>query len=533
MKRIPLLLTACLCCGTIFAQTRPFDVQHYAFSISLNDSTNVIEGSAEIKVQFTEQTSTADIDLVMKDDKTGKGMTATQAWVNGAAGFVRTEKGIRIMLKQAAKAGDTASIYIVYSGIPKDGLIISKTKFGKRTFFADNWPDRAHNWIPCVDIPGDKAPVDFTVSAPDHYRIISNGVLISETAIPGNRKVTHWQETNPLPPKVMVIGAADFAVEETGSVNGVPVSSWVFADARDNGFHDYKPAKDILGFFMDYIGPYAYKKLANVQSATIFGGMENASCIFYFENSVTGKGGIESLLAHEIVHQWFGDMATEKAYPHLWLSEGFATYLTHIYIEKKYGTDSLENEMRTDREAIIEFANTHPQPVVDSISPTMSLLNANSYQKGGWILHMLRNETGDSAFHRIIRTYYERYKGKNAETRDLQTVAEEISGMKLDSFFRQWLFRPGMPELKMGLTYMPRLKRYRLTVTQSQTGEPFRFPLEFRVTSTKKKIIPIRMNISQRLESILLPAGVKPAVVAGDPHARLLYKGDLSWMLLK
>jgi aminopeptidase N len=135
---------------------------------------------------------------------------------------------------------------------------------------------------------------------------------------------------------------------------------------------------------IDYIGPYPYEKLANVQSKTIFGGMENASAIFYEETSAALYQNVESLLAHEIVHQWFGDMASEKSFPHLWLSEGFATYLTHIYIESKYGTDSLNNEMKNDRDAIIGFVKESSKPVVDSISPLMDLLNANSYQKGGW-----------------------------------------------------------------------------------------------------------------------------------------------------
>lgn len=522
-----LILFACVS-SIVHAQTqRPFDVQQYNFDIALNDSTNIINGQATINVLLTGSASTLPFDLTLKGVN-GKGMTVSKVSGRSVRGFSAAENQVRVFLLPDVKAGDTTSITIQYSGIPADGLIISKNKYGKRTFFADNWPDRAHHWIPCVDVPGDKAPVSFSVTAPAHYRVVSNGVLQEERLLTGDQKLTSWKETNPLPPKVMVIGVADFAVEETGSINGVPVSSWIFADDKANGFHDYKPAKDILGFFMDYIGPFAYKKLANVQSATIFGGMENASCIFYFENSVTGVGGLESLLSHEIVHQWFGDMATEKAYPHLWLSEGFATYLTHVYMEKKYGTDSLAHEMQSDREAIIEFARTHPLPVVDSTSPTMRLLNANSYQKGSWVLHMLRTETGDSNFHRIIRAYYDQYKGKNADTRDFQAIAERISGKKLDTFFKQWLYRPGMPDLKISWTYLPRLKRYRLNVEQVQSGEPFRFPLELLVTPLNGKPVAYKMNISNRNESLLLPVRMKPVSVRPDPQTRLLFTGKVT-----
>lgn len=528
MIRTSVLLLLLCAGGMLQAQTtRPYDVQHYHFDIQLNDSNNIIAGAATILVQLKGPSTTLPFDLALKGSQ-GKGMTVSQVSGRSVRGFSAAEGQVRVFLMPDIKSGDTLSLTIHYSGIPSDGLIISRNKFGKRTFFADNWPDRAHNWIPCADIPGDKAPVSFTVTAPAHYRVVANGTLQGETLLASGFKQTRWKEDTPLPPKVMVIGVADFAVEETGSINGVPVSSWVFAENKENGFYDYKPAKEILGFFMDYIGPYAYQKLANVQSATIFGGMENASNIFYFENSVTGQGGLESLLSHEIVHQWFGDMATEKAYPHLWLSEGFATYLTHVYMEKKYGADSLAHEMQTDREAIIEFSKTHPLPVVDSISPTMRLLNANSYQKGSWVLHMLRQETGDSNFHRIIRTYYDRYKGRNADTHDFQSVAEQVSRLKLDTFFHQWLYRPGMPDLRISWTYLPRLKRYRLNVEQTQSGDAFQFPLELSVAAVFGKPVLYKMKIRSKTESLLLPVKMKPLTVTPDPNTRLLFTGKVT-----
>ena len=236
--------------------------------------------------------------------------------------------------------------------IPADGLIISKNKYGDRTFFSDNWPDRAHNWLPCNDHPFDKASVEFIVTAPEHYQVVSNGLQIEETSLPDHLKLTHWKEDVPLPTKVMVIGAANFAVNYVGNVDCIPIYSWVYAEDRDNGFQHYAVAKDILPWYIKNIGPYAYKKLANVQSKTIFGGMENASAIFYFENSVNDDT-LDALFAHEIAHQWFGNSACEADWPHLWLSEGFATYMAHLYLESKYGVDSFNKRMVIDRMKII------------------------------------------------------------------------------------------------------------------------------------------------------------------------------------
>lgn len=194
--------------------------------------------------------------------------------------------------------------------------------------------------------------------------------------------------------------------------------------------------------------------------------MENASAIFYAESSVTGDRSEEDLMAHEIAHQWFGDMASEKSFAHVWLSEGFATYLTNLYWEAKYGKEAMQERLKKDREEVIAFAKTSTHAVVDSTKDLMSLLNANSYQKGGWVLHMLRNEVGDTTFQKIIQTYYNQYKGGNADTRDFEAVAEKVSGKELTWFFDQWLYQPEIPKLKFVKTKTK--EGVKLIVTQLQ-----------------------------------------------------------------
>jgi aminopeptidase N len=345
--------------------------------------------------------------------------------------------------------------------------------------------------------------------------------------LPDNKKLTHWKEDVPLPTKVMVIGVADFAVDSVGTVNDVPVTSWVFPENKKEGFYDYARAKDILSFFMNYIGPYPYKKLASVQSKTIFGGMENAGAIFYDENSVTGKREDEDIIAHEIAHQWFGDMATEKSFPHLWMSEGFATYLSHIYMESKYGTDHLEADMKEDRQTIIDFVKGSNLPVVDSISPLMALLDANSYQKGGWILHMLRRQLGDTIFHKIIRGYYAAYAGKNADTRDFQKICEKESGKKLGIFFDQWFYSPGLPKLDVQWKYDPKKKTVVVTVTQLQK-DLFRFPLDIQLQSASGKSQWQTLSVTKQSQQFSIGVKEKKLQLFIDPRISLLFEGSIS-----
>ena len=505
------------------------DVLHYKFSIELNDSNDTIYGQAEITLKILSPSSTIKFDLI-KNNETGKGMMVNSITGPGLRGFVKDKDSVRIILMPGKEpaVGDTVTYNIKYHGIPGDGLIISKNQYGNRTFFADNWPNRAHNWLPCVDDPADKATVEFIITAPLHYQVISNGLLIEETNLPGNKKLTHYKEDVPLPTKVMVIGAADFAVNNVGDINCVPVSSWVFPENKKEGFYDYAIAKEIVGFFMDYIGPYGYKKLANVQSKTRFGGMENAGAIFYSETSVNGNRGEESLIAHEIVHQWFGNMATEKSFAHLWLSEGFATYLTHIYLETKYGTDSLNKRMKEDRDEVIGFVKSSKRPVVDTTSNYMSLLNANSYQKGGWILHMLRRQLGDSVFRKSIKQYYTTYAGKNAESKDLQKKFESVSGKKLDKFFTQWLNTTANPELKITWKHMVKEKQLLITVEQMQQTVPFEFPLEIAIGFAHAKPQTQKLNITKKSETFSFPAGSNKITIIADPHTSLLFEGKVT-----
>ena len=304
------------------------DVLHYTFNLQLTDENNSIKGTAILSIKFLQTIPSFDLDMVKKNND-GKGMTVQSVTENGhPVSFLQEMETIHIYT--SAHTGDTVDFTILYEGIPADGLIIDKNKYGHRTFFGDNWPNRAHNWLPCVDNPSDKASVDFIVTAPGHYQVIANGLQVEETNLTEQLKQTHWKETVDLPTKVMVIGAADFAVNYAGDVDCISVYSWVYPENKEKGFYDYALAKEILPWFIKNVGPYAYRKLANVQSKTQFGGMENASAIFYFENSVQGDRKVEALLTHEIAHQWFGNSATEASWPHIRFSEGFATYMTHI-----------------------------------------------------------------------------------------------------------------------------------------------------------------------------------------------------------
>ena len=517
-----LLIIAFLQSLTSLSQSN-VDVLHYKFEIELSDNSDTVKGRAFVSVKFLENANKFSLDLVSSSH--GKGMIAYSVTENNSElTFTQGNDQLVISLRTPAQRNDTTTFEVDYMGVPNDGLIISRNKYGDRTFFADNWPNRAHNWIPCKDEPDDKATSEFLVTAPAQYQVISNGKLKEEKALPGNKKLTHWYEDVALPTKVMVIGAGKFAIKEfPDSPPNIPVSAWVYPQDSVSGFRNYSPAPEIVKFYSNYIGPYPYNKLANVESKTKFGGMENASAIFYNEESAEQKESIEDLLAHEIAHQWFGDMATERSFPHLWLSEGFATYFADLYLESKYGTGALNERLKEERNKVIDFIRVSGKPVVDSVSVFMKLLSPNSYERGAWVLHMLRREIGDSSFQVVIRNYYSRYKNKNADTDDFRKIVEEVTGKDFHQFFKQWLFTSEIPRLNIQSKYNKDAEQLVLTVNQLQR-EIFQFPLQFEFESETQKGKTVNVQISQQTETFKFKVDKKLHRLIVDPGTSLLFE---------
>ncbi|KJF42235.1 M1 family metallopeptidase [Draconibacterium sediminis] len=504
------------------------DVQHYKFEIHLNDTTNQIEGIATISIKFLQTSNDITLDLV--DNSGESGMLVHSVKKNGnELDFKQAHNKLVILLPKQAQAGDVIDFTINYSGVPADGLIISENRYGDRTFFGDNWPDRAQNWLPCVDHPSDKATLEFLVYAPAHYEVISNGKLVEKKQLENSVEFTHWKEDVPLASKLMVIGAADFAVGNEQEFQGIPVSSWVFEENKTKGFENYQYGTKALEYFSELIGPYPYEKLAHVQSKTRYGGMENASCIFYHENSAISDRIPEQLFAHEVAHQWFGNSVTEQNWHHVWLSEGFATYLTHLYVQHFYGDEQFKDGLKYDRERVIAFSKQKYVPVIDTtVQEYIRLLNANSYEKAAWFLHMLRNKLGDDTFFAGLQKYYNDFRNKTALTKDFQSVMESVSDKNLDRFFNQWLRSAGHPVIKVswGAETSGKEIDRQLIWVQQKGKQLFSFPLEINIVYEDGSVDLLTVMIDttkqrQQFEA-KTTSGVKDIYI--DPNVKLLFE---------
>ncbi|OEJ99694.1 M1 family metallopeptidase [Roseivirga misakiensis] len=515
-------------CSAIYGQKHherleKIDIQHYEFALTLNDDNDNIQGVAKINIKFNIDITDFYLDLVNEVDDTGMNVDAVM--VEGAR-VSFSHQNDRLTLNFNGKSGEIKTFAITYHGTPKTGLVIAENKHGDRTFFGDNWPDRGRHWLPSVDHPSDKATVEWVITAPTYYQVVGNGRFVERTNLSDDLTLSRWRTDVVIPTKVMVMGAARFAVEEVGDLRGAPVSTWVYPQDRDKGFYDYRQAYTILDWFINNIGPYPYAKLANVQSKTQFGGMENASNIFYFENSVTGERAFEGLIAHEIAHQWFGNSASEADWHHVWLSEGFATYFTNVYMEKTHGRDRLVEMVKEQRDGVIAFSKKQMVPVVNTaVTDYMKLLNTNSYEKGGWVLHMLRKKAGDDLFWEAIRTYYKKFTLSNAYTEDLQQVFESVSGMDLSTFFKQWIYTPGQPNIVVDKSYKKGVLN--LLVIQEQ-DQIFDFPLELDIVMKDGTKQRHTIQVNEKRQAFTLDLAEKPATIVLDPDSWLLFEGKLA-----
>jgi len=460
------------------------DVIKYQFHIQLSDSTNIIDVKAKEAIFLKKKVDSFFLQLkTLKNN--GKGMKVFSVKNQFEKDLIFKHKNDQLVIYNPGDwiANDRIILEIQYSGIPEDGLYISNNMYHQKTFFGDNWPNRAHNWLPVIDHPSDKALVAFFITAPSHYEIIASGKLISKDSTENDQNLYHFKTNQAFPTKVMVLGAADFKIKELDTIKGIPVSSWIYKETDVKAFDDYKPAVDVLKFYDSLIGPYPYEKLANVQSKTRFGGMENAGNIFYYEESANGKNQVEALVAHEVAHQWFGDCVTEQEWRDIWLSEGFATYLTDVYLENKYGKEKLKERMLMEREKVIRYAtNEEVKPIVyDESENLFKLLNRNSYEKGAWVLHMLRNRIGDKSFFEVLRSFYEKNKHKNADTDDFIEIVETISNENLTNFFAQWLYKATIPSIHLDW----RIEDNLLVIDLQQFNDVYNFNLPVLIKDSK------------------------------------------------
>jgi len=415
-----------------------YDVQRYTLTLDVDPVAQSIAGTAAIEAVVT-------LPGLNRFSLDFAGPPISRLTVDAAeARYQRQGDKLWIDFAHPRNQGDTFTVVVAYSGQPQ--RILSPylhfslgMNFVEDTVFVVSEPDGARSWFPCNDHPRDKALFRYAITVPTGYVVAANGQ--PEPPITGASTTTYvWQHSAPMATYLATIAIGRFEVIEETGPHGLPLRHYVPADLLLDARKLLTKTGDMIAFLEQYFGPYPFESYGHAVVPT--GGLAlETQTMTLLDNSHVAHSA-ESLIVHEVAHQWFGDSVSLASWADIWLNEGFAVYASWLWDEAR-GEDLLMAHLDATE------ANA---PTADSGEPLAdpavgNLFGFNSYQKGAWVLRMLRGEIGDQAFFDTLYVYHERFKGGVAATADFQAIAEAMSDQELNWFFDQWVYGQYMPSL--------------------------------------------------------------------------------------
>jgi aminopeptidase N len=532
-------------------RARSYDLKHIRFALDIDPKARHIRGEVTSTVApFADGATEIELDA--------EELHILEARVGGrSASFQVGPKSVKVRLPQPVAAGSDVDVTLRYEGNPRNGLHWVGPEPGYPDKPLEVWSQGEdtdnHFWLPTWDYPNDRTTWESALTVPADLVAVSNGQFLGDA--PGPRPGTRtWRYRMAEPNVTYLIAIAVGPWERfTDSWRGKPVEYFVprgtgEATAR-RAFGD-TPAM-IEYFSRQAIGvDYPWSKYAQIAVAEfVVSGMENVSATLQTDRALRDERGAldhssETLVAHELAHQWFGDLLTCRSWDHLWLNEGFATYFEVLYLEHRRGRDEMQAEMaQNQRRAVEEDDVGAPAPLVetyftrDHSKQPLELV----YTRGSSVLHMLRFVLGDRAFFRVIHEYVTHHRGKSVDSEDLRRVIADVTGQPLEWFFQEWVYGAGWPAFEVTASWDATRKVEQVVVKQTQKVGGlvpyFRMPVDIKLVAGGKRQVH-RVWVSQAEDRFELPAAQPPSLVAFDDGDWLLKTvhfekstADLVWQL--
>jgi len=519
------------------AGDRPVDIRHLKLELDVDLKRKRISGTATLDLVTLRPLTTIRLDAVNHQVTAVRGRRAQDKPV--VLEFENTGREILVHLKARAAARDAWQLAIDYSVTnPDTGLHFfgpSKTTPKQPLMvWSHGEPISNRYWFPSQDHPAERQSSEIIATVPTGMECLSNGKLISRKMVegsqPGEQKIRfHWkqQKSHVSYLTTLVVGRFHVAREQW---RGRPVLYYVPPESAPDTARTFGRTVEMLDFFSDTFGiEYPWEKYAQVVVEQFTaGGMENTSATTLYRGVMHDERAMldstpDRLIAHELGHQWWGDLVTCRNWSHLWLNEGFATYCEVLWYEHKLGRDEadylLYSKSRSGRSGA-----ALTRPIVDRhYASPRSMFDSRAYPKAGWVLHMLRHRVGDDAFFRALKRYGTVYSYQVAETGDLRRTFERLLGHSLERFFFDWTERSAHPVLTVSSRYDADSKQVRVEVTQDQDGEPFAFPLRVSFTVPGQSE-PVRLDlaVTEKRQVAFVPVTSRPTLVRVDPEHTLL-----------
>ncbi|MBI4364992.1 MAG: M1 family metallopeptidase [Candidatus Latescibacteria bacterium] len=510
-----------------------FHVCHYKIALDVDLAGRELRGRVALTVE------------AIRDGIREVALDAAEMTVMSAAMGRRTLRhraegeSLRVTLPRALRAGRRATIAIVYRTRPRKGFFFVGPTEAEPDRHSAGWSqgqaDDTHWWIPCLESTESRATLEMIATVPSGYRAIGNGRLIARRADARRKTVTyHWRQDTAHPAYLtsLVVGKFTELKDRAGKV---ALRGYVPRGQEAAGRALFHKTPRMIETFSKVFGtPYPYPKYA--QSTVFdftFGGMENTSATTLTARALqppkdTADQSYETLISHELAHQWWGDLVTCRDWSEGWLNEGFATYSEIVFWESEHGRDDADfARLEQMCSYLVEDSGDYRRPIVETrYRHPSDVFDRHLYEKGACVLHMLRATLGDSVWRRSLRRYLDRHAFGAVETADLRRACEEESGRNLAWFFDQWVHRGGHPELRVGREWDAASGVLLLTVEQVQEEDGIA-PRTFRIPTVLEVVVGGRrlrlpVDLRERKETIQIPLPSKPRYVALDPEHDVL-----------
>jgi aminopeptidase N len=512
-------------------RSRTYDVIHYRIIVDLDESEKKVEGVTSMT--FTPLSSRLDslvLDAAEMDIRS----------VSLAAGplrFANRSPQLVVFFDRVLTSTDTLTVHVEYSCSPTAGLYFvrpdSANPKRRHQIWSQGEDTDNHFWFPCYDYPNDKATSEVIATVPESYRLVSNGKLLSATHDPQKGTRTfHWYEAQPHSSYLIMVAAGEYEVV-TEQYRDIPLDYYVYKDRKQDGVRSLAKTYAAMEFFEAKIGvPYPWEKYAQIWiSNFMWGGMENVSAVTLNDDTylLDARAQVDftsdDVVAHELAHQWWGDLITSRDWNNLWLHEGFANYFEAMFKQHEKGDDHFQYDLMQQATSVLNTEDAYGRsPLVGRDG-----YSANVYSKGCWVLHMLRNILGEEGFWKAIRLFAQRYAFRNADTYELMLAVEDATGQSLGWFFDQWAYKAGHPKVAVTSTWDGERKTLQLEFAQTQVIDSltgvFKFPLSIEC-STSASNTALMVFIDQSKQKFSFPLPDQPLMVILDKGKNVLATFD-------
>lgn len=514
-----------------YARSKDYDLQHSKIALRFDVEQKKVIGDVTHTVtplrEGVDKISFDSVDLQIESVKVNR---------SGAKFSTEHEKLI-VDLPKAGKIGEKYDIEIKYEGKPAKGLyfILPSKDYPNRPtqVWTQGESEDTRYYLPTYDYPNDRLTTETILTVPANWLTVSNGKLISTTDAGNGMKTWTWRESLPSSTYLFTVVAGDF-VEVKDAWHNMPVTYYAPKDRGDRLAANYSRTPAMIDLFSKKLGvDYPWEKYAqSMVDDFVAGGMENSSATTNASISLRNPKLVpeyptdeDGLISHELGHQWFGDLVTTKDWGNIWLNEGFATFMETVWTEAHYGKDEADYERWKTGRHWFQQRNLYEKPIVRHDFDDSSEFDGNAYDKGGWVLYMLRHQLGEEQFYAGLKHYLEVNRGKNVVTADLVKAIEEATHTDVDQFFDQWIYGAGAPKFEVSYTYDADKKQVALTVKQTQKVEGhvglFRVPVDVEITNaTGPKLYPI--VVSKAEETFPLASSSAPQMVLFDKGNQVL-----------